>query len=95
MIVEKKYCKKCGYETLHRNSKPDYWSCIRCGNSIIEKVEIREEDINKEEISYWLYIDEQYIYFNDMVSANVTTREEIRKLLNGDALRIPMFRVKN
>ena len=94
MIVEKKYCKKCGYETLHRSSKPDYWSCIRCSNSIIEKVEIREEDIDYEETSYYLYVDGQYIYFNDMISANVTAKEEIKKLLNGNALRTPLYRVK-
>ena len=94
MIVEKKYCRKCGYETLHRCSKPDYWTCIRCSNSVIEKFEIDESEINTENPSYYLYTKGEYICFFDMVSANVTTKIEIKKLLNHEILRIPMFRVK-
>ena len=94
MIVEKKYCRKCGYETLHRCSKPDFWSCIRCNNSIIEKLEIKESEIDRTEPSYYLYVDGQFVYFFDTVSANVTTKIEIKKLLDGETLRIPMYRVE-
>lgn len=94
MIVEKKYCRKCGYETLHRCSKPDYWSCIKCGNSIIEKVEIREEDIDYSEKSYYIYAQDEFIFFNDMLGTNVFLKEEIRKLLQGEILRVPVYRHK-
>ena len=95
MIVEKKYCKKCGYETLHSCSKPDYWHCIRCSNSLIEKFEINESEIDRSSPSYYLYIDSQYVYFFDIFDVNVAMKMEIKKLLNHEVLRIPFFRVKN
>lgn len=94
MIVEKKYCRKCGYETLHRCSKPDFWSCIRCNNSIIEKFDINESEIDTQNPSYFLYARDGFVFFYDMVSANVTTKIEIKKLLSNEILRIPMYRVK-
>ena len=94
MIIHERYCRKCHKNTNHRELKKDYFECTQCGLKSIEKFEIREEDIDKENISYYLYIQNGYIFFNDMVSANLTTRKEIKKLMDGDVLRIPMYRVK-
>lgn len=95
MILHERYCKKCHKVTNHRELKKDYFECAKCGLKTISKSKIREDTIDMEEPSYYLYIQDEFVFFNDMLGANVTTREEIRKLLNGDALRIPMYRVKN
>lgn len=95
MIIHERYCRKCRENTNHRELKKDYFQCIKCGLETIGKIEIREGDIDVEEPSYYLYVQGEFVYFNDMLGANVTTRTEIRKLLNGNVLRIPMFRVKN
>ena len=94
MIIHEKYCKKCHKVTNHRELKHDFFECTKCKLRTIEKPKIREENIDMNEPSYWLYIDEEYVYFNDMLSANITTREEIRKLLSGGIIRIPMYRNK-
>lgn len=95
MIIHKRYCRKCRENTNHRELKKDFFQCMTCGFESIGNHKIDEEDIDYKEKSYYLYIDGEYIYFNDILGAITTTKEEIQKLLNGDVLRIPMFRVKN
>ena len=67
---------------------------MKCGLKTIESVEIKEEDINYNQPSYYIYCDKEFIYFNDFISANITTKDELRKLLNGETLRVPTFRNK-
>lgn len=95
MIIHEKYCKKCHKVTNHRELKPDYFECTKCKIKTIENPKIRKDNIDTGEPSYYLYIQDEFIFFNDMLGANVTTREEVHRLLNGEILRIPLFRNKN
>lgn len=94
MIIHERYCRKCHKNTNHRELKKDYFECTQCKTKSIENRMINEDDIDYDEKSYYLYVQGEYIFFNDMVSSVVTTKNEIRKLLNSDALRIPLYRVK-
>ena len=95
MIIHERYCRKCHKNTNHRELKKDYFECITCGLKSIEKQKIEEGNIDYDDNSYYLYVQGEYIFLNDMLSSVVTTKNEIRKLMNGDTLRIPMHRIKN
>ena len=95
MIIHERYCRKCHKNTNHRELKKDYFECTRCKTKSIENRMIKEDEIDYDEKSYYLYTQGEYIFFNDMVSLVVTSKTEIKKLMSGKALRIPMFRVKN
>lgn len=95
MIIHEKYCKKCHKITNHRELRKDYFECTKCYTKSICQNRIEEDKIDTSNPSYYIYIDGQYLYFNDMLSQNVTTKIEIKKLLNHEVLRIPMYRIKS
>ena len=94
MILHEKYCKKCHKITNHRELKKDYFECAKCGLKTIENNKINEKDINIEDVSYYIYAQEEFLFFNDILSSNVFLREDIKKLLQGEILRVPVYRHK-
>lgn len=94
MIIHEKYCKKCHKVTNHRELKHDFFECTKCKLRTIEKSKIHEDDIDTENVSYYIYAQEEFLFFNDILGSNVFLREDIKKLLQGEILRVPVYRHK-
>ena len=91
-MIEEHFCSRCNKITNHKELKRDYWECLNCHLRNIRRYEIKEEDLDLQEPSYYIFSDKEFFYFNDILSSNVFLKEDIKKLLKGEVLRVACYR---
>lgn len=94
MLIEKYYCNGCKRKTHHKEIKKDFFECERCQYTEIRTTTIRKSDIDKDNVTYFLYSSNEFLYFDDGLSQVIASKKDMNDLLDGKKIRIPLHRNK-
>ena len=94
MLIEKYYCNGCKRTTHHKEIKKDFFECERCHYTEIRTTIIRKNDIDNNNVAYFLYSSNEFLYFNDSLSQIIISKKDMKDLLDGNKIRIPLYRNK-
>lgn len=94
MLIEKYYCDGCKRKTHHKEIKKDFFECERCHYTEIRSATITKNDVNKNKVVHYLYASDEFLYYSDSLSQVIISKHDMEDLLEGNKIRIPLYRNK-
>ena len=95
MIVKNMYCEYCRQDTLHERQSNELWRCVQCKKTRFEIINVPFNEIDWGKPIRFLYRSGELAYITSALAPDVLRLNEMRELIEGKRIRIPLFKIKD